>query len=83
MRKVNLIRASNVMVEGIAVIEGVIHRVSNRFVVCNPALNRMAWGITEPRRVCYRCFPLEEDRAPFNEIIENRAQIDLFKECNE
>lgn len=73
-------RIDRVLVDGIVVIDGTLHRVAARFVACNSALNRSAWGITEPRRVCYRCFPLEEDRAPLIEQIENRAQIALFKE---
>ena len=74
------VRVDGLLIEGVVVIDETFHRVSEKFVVCNEALNRSAWGTTEPRRVCFRCFPLEVDRAPLVEKIEERAQLGLFKE---
>lgn len=68
----------NVIIDAAVVIDETFHRVQNRFVSCNAGLNRSAWNTTDPRRVCFKCFPLESDRADLNEEIERRAQIELF-----
>ena len=70
----------SVWFSGPVVIDGVFHRVAEKFVSCNPSLNGHAWNTTEPKRICFHCFPTEEDRAPLVEEIESRAQLALFKD---
>jgi hypothetical protein len=74
------VRENGVLIDGVVVIGESFHRVMGKFVVCNPGFNRESWNNTKPKHICYRCFPLEEARADLNQIIEDAAQPDLFKE---
>jgi len=46
-----------VATSGPVVIDGVLHRVENRFVVCEPTLNRKAWNVTMFEKACPICYP--------------------------
>ena len=48
----------NLIISGNVVISGVVHRVSDKYVVCDSALNNRAWNTTEPTDVCRKCFNL-------------------------
>lgn len=45
------------ILSGNVVIGGIVHRVSAKFVVCDPRLNHRAWSVTEPLSACTKCFP--------------------------
>ena len=46
-----------VATDGPVVINGVLHRVSSRFVACNPSLNHRAWNVTTFSSACPTCYP--------------------------
>jgi hypothetical protein len=63
-----------VATSGPVVIEGLLHRVEARFVVCDHSLNGQAWNVTMFREACPICYPDAKDcRRP------NYSQGDLFE----
>lgn len=48
--------ARNLIISGNVVIDRVIHRVADKYVVCNASLNSRAWNVTEAASVCKVCF---------------------------
>lgn len=67
----------NVWLEGHVVIEGVGHYVRNGYVSCNSSLNSRAWGVTEMKSRCAKCFNTEEPaQAPMPE--PEYKQLELF-----
>jgi hypothetical protein len=51
-----------VVVSGPAVIEEVMHRCNDYYIVCNSSLNQKAWGTTEQKSVCKICYPEPEQK---------------------
>jgi hypothetical protein len=62
-----------VAASGPVVIEGVLHRIENRFVVCDGSLNNRAWDLTMFSSACPVCYPDARDCR-----IGNYVQADLF-----
>lgn len=48
----------NLIISGNVVISGVVHRVADKYVVCDSALNNRAWNVTDAVDVCRKCFNL-------------------------
>jgi hypothetical protein len=46
----------NVATSGTVVIESVLHRIKNGYVVCDNSLNHKSWNTTTPERYCSECF---------------------------
>ena len=44
------------IVDAETTIEGIRHKVVNKYVKCNPSLNSRAWGVTEQVSFCPECF---------------------------
>jgi hypothetical protein len=51
------------IVEAETTIEGILHKVSQKYVKCNPSLNSRAWGVTEIKSKCELCFPVRSSGA--------------------
>ncbi|MDC7224220.1 MAG: hypothetical protein PQJ60_10800 [Spirochaetales bacterium] len=71
---------TNCWESGSVVIDGILHRVKDRFVVCDPMLNRRAWNITEREDVCPKCFPPDLKPTEVDPFFVPSAgpQMDLF-----
>jgi hypothetical protein len=63
-----------VAVSGPVVIEGVLHRVSACYVVCEPTLNHRAWNVTMFKSACPICYPDTKDCR-----VRNYEQGELFE----
>lgn len=70
-----------VATSGPVVINGVLHRVEARYVVCEPTLNRRAWNVTQCVSVCPKCYPDEpaEDWPECDAPEPNYVQGELFE----
>lgn len=68
---------------GEVVIDGVRHIVTNRFVQCDPGLNRLPWNITEEQSRCPNCFAQiqpptkSNDMNFFQQLFEIDPKLDL------
>ena len=66
-------------ISGPVVIDGVLHRMEERFVKCDSSLNRRPINVSLAEAVCPVCFPEKETEKvdPFF-IPETRGQLELF-----
>jgi len=55
----------NLIISGNVVIECIIHRIKNKYVVCNHSLNHRAWNVTEAIGVCPECFNVPKQLSLF------------------
>jgi hypothetical protein len=46
----------NVIVSGTTTIDGVRHKIENKYILCNSSLNGRAWGVTPEQSKCIECF---------------------------
>ena len=50
----------NLIIDAETTIDYVRHKVVDRWVKCDKALNRRPWGVTPAHKKCSVCFQLEE-----------------------
>jgi hypothetical protein len=47
---------NRVILSGNIIIEGITHKVENKYVKCNVSLNSKSWNTTESQSICENCF---------------------------
>lgn len=50
---------NNCIIHAEVIIEGVRHKIEDKFVKCDKSLNSRSWDTTKQMQLCEKCFPIK------------------------